>query len=101
MTTQTSQLNPEVVNQLNELQGRAANLVNTFGQLYVRRKILREEYETLEQLEKESDTAYVDANKEINSILETLRTEYKNGSIDLQAGTVTYVIEDQEDGDIQ
>jgi hypothetical protein len=101
MTTQISQLDPEVVNQLNELQGRVTNLVNTFGQLYVRRKILREEYETLEQLEKESDTAYVDANKQINSILETLRTEYKNGSIDLQAGTVTYVIEDQEDGDIQ
>lgn len=96
MTQQTTQLDPQVVQQLNELQARRNSLVTTFGQVYVRRQELNEEFEKLYELETEANTAYTNANKEINSILESLRTEYPNGSIDLQAGTITYVTADNE-----
>jgi len=95
MKTQTAQLDTEIVKQLNELQSNATSLVNTFGQIYIRRKILNEEYENLQKLEKESDASYVETNTEINKILENLKSEYPNGSIDLQTGTVTYVVDEE------
>lgn len=91
MTTQTTQLDPAVIQQLSELQARRTSLVSTFGQIYVRRQELNEEHEKLYELETEANTSYTNTNKEVNSILETLRTQYPNGSIDLQAGTITYV----------
>lgn len=91
MTTQTTQLDPAVVQQLSELQARRTSLVSTFGHIYVRRQELNEEFEKLYELETEANTSYTNTNKEVNSILETLRTQYPNGSIDLQAGTITYV----------
>jgi uncharacterized coiled-coil DUF342 family protein len=96
MPTQTTQLDSAVVQQLNELQSRRTSLVNTFGQIYVRRQELNEELEKLYELEEEANTSYTNTNKEVNTVLETLRTQYPNGSIDLQAGTITYVTSENE-----
>ena len=96
MPTQTTQLDSEIVQQLIELQTRRTSLINTFGQVYVRRQELNDEYEKLNELETETNTTYVAINKMVNSVLETLRTQYPNGSIDLQAGTITYVDTENE-----
>ena len=96
MTTQTTQLDPAVVQQLAELQNLRTSLVTTFGQIHVRRQELNDEFEKLYELETETNTSYTNANKEVNSILETLRTQFPNGSIDLQAGTITYVTSENE-----
>jgi len=96
MTTQTTQLEPQVVQELNELQARRTSLVTTFGQIYVRRQELNEELEKLYELEEEANTSYTNTNKQVNTVLETLRTQYPNGSIDLQAGTITYVTSENE-----
>jgi uncharacterized coiled-coil DUF342 family protein len=96
MPTQTTQLDPQVVQQLNELQSRRTSLVNTFGQIYVRRQELNEEHEKLYELETEANASYTNTNKEVNSVLETLRTQYPNGSIDLQAGTISYITSEDE-----
>lgn len=90
MTTQTAQLDPAVVQQLNELQARRTNLVTTFGQIYIRRQEIDKEQEKLYELETEANTAYTQAGENIEAILEELRQTYPQGTIDLTNGTIVY-----------
>jgi len=95
MTIQTSPLDPQVVQQLTNLQSYKNNLISTFGQLYVRRQEIEKEYEKIEEIQLETDEAYAKTNKEIDSILDSLKETYQNGSIDLNSGTITYQVEEE------
>lgn len=90
MTTQTTQLDPAVVQQLNELQARRTSLVTTFGQIYIRRQEIDKELEKLYELETEANTAYTQAGEAIETTLAELRQTYPQGTIDLANGTITY-----------
>lgn len=90
MTTQTTQLDPAVVQQLNELQARRTSLITTFGQIYIRRQEIEKEIEKLYELETEANTSYNQAGEAIETALAELRKTYPQGTIDLANGTITY-----------
>ena len=90
METQTTQLDPAVVQQLAELQNRRTSLVTTFGQIYIRRQEIEKETDKLYELEAEATTSYMQAGEAIEATLAELRQTYPQGTIDLQNGTITY-----------
>jgi hypothetical protein len=95
MITQTTPLDPQVVQQLNSLQSYRNSLISTFGQIYVRRQDLEKEFDKIQELQLEADEAYAKNNEEINSILDSLKETYQNGSIDLTSGTITYQVNEE------
>jgi uncharacterized coiled-coil DUF342 family protein len=86
----TTQLDTKVIQQLNELQARRTTLINTFGQIYVRRTEIDKELEKLFELETEATTSYTRVGQDIEDILAELRKEHPQGVIDLTSGTIEY-----------
>jgi uncharacterized coiled-coil DUF342 family protein len=86
----TTQLDTKVIQQLNELQARRTTLINTFGQIYVRRTEIDKELEKLFELETEATTSYTRVGQDIEDILDKLKKEYPQGTIDLTSGTIEY-----------
>jgi uncharacterized coiled-coil DUF342 family protein len=96
MTQKTEQLDLEVLNQIRELNARKNTLVTMFGQIHVRRQELSAEIDKLYELEEETNVSFKNATKGLQDILDKLGETYNQGSIDINNGTVTYLVEEVE-----
>ena len=94
MTQKTEQLDQEVLDQIRELNTRRNTLVTTFGQIYVRRQELEVEFDKLAELEEEASLSFKNAGEQLKSILDELGEKYNKGSLDINEGTVTYMVDE-------
>ena len=87
---ETVQLEESTLESIKELNGKLNNIVNAFGQMYLRRKELHEELEKIEEGFEKAEQDFKSTNAELKEILNDLEREYPRGQVDLQNGTVTY-----------
>ena len=86
----TIEVEKDTLEQIRQKNGEIQQLINTFGQIYIRRKELEEELSSLENALEKNEEAFKDKNKEIQSIIVELEKDYPRGQLDLQQGTITY-----------
>jgi DNA repair ATPase RecN len=75
---------------IKELNGKLTNIVNAFGQMYLRRKELSDELERIEEGFQRAEDDFKTSNAELKEILDELERQYPAGRLDIQNGTITY-----------
>ena len=87
---ETVKLEESTLESIKELNGKLNNIVNAFGQMYLRRKELNEELEKIEEGFVKAEDDFKSTNAELKEILNDLEQDYPRGQLDLQNGTVTF-----------
>lgn len=86
----TIELGEDTINSIKEKNAKINDIVNAFGQIYLRRKELNEELEKLETTLEQAEADFKESNDELRQELSSLDKEYPRGQINLQEGTLTY-----------
>jgi hypothetical protein len=86
----TVQLPEETVTTIKQHNDKLNELVNTFGQLHLRRKELEDGMTQLEENLLQAEEDFKNTNNQMQEELNVLERDYPRGQIDLQEGTVTY-----------
>jgi ABC-type phosphate transport system auxiliary subunit len=86
----TKPLEEKTLENVRNLNGIIQDMVNAFGQAYLRKKELDEEHQLLEERLQTLEEDFKKANKDLRDALGELEKEYPRGQIDLREGTVTY-----------
>jgi hypothetical protein len=86
----TVELTEDILTPLREGNGKIQELVNAFGQIYLRKKELAEEMDKLEEGLHRAEADFKSQNDEMRELVAGLEKEYPRGQIDLREGTITY-----------
>ena len=86
----TIKLEDGVITPLREANGRINDIVNAFGQFYLRRKELEEEMTLLETNLVRAEEDFKEANDTMRGLVSALEQDYPRGQIDLAEGVLTY-----------
>jgi hypothetical protein len=86
----TRELGEDVVTPIKEANDEISQLVNVFGQLYLRRKELEDEMVKLEEGLERAETDFKEKNEALRGLVGELEKEYPRGQINLQEGTITF-----------
>lgn len=86
----TRTLEESVVTPIKEANEKVNQLVNVFGQLYLRRKELEDEMVKLEEGLEKAEGDFKTQNDELRGLVGELEKEFPRGQINLQEGTVTF-----------
>lgn len=86
----TVKIEEETLAKIQEQNAKINDIVNAFGQFYVRRNELEAEMTRLDELQEKADEDFKSANEEMRAHLAELEKEYPRGQVDLREGTITY-----------
>jgi len=86
----TAKVEETKLESIRELNGKLTNIVNAFGQMYLRRKELSDELERIEEGFQRAEDDFKSTNAELKEILDELERQYPAGRLDLQNGSITY-----------
>ena len=86
----TIELGEETIGSIKEKNAKINDIVNAFGQIYLRRKELHEELEKLETTLEQAEADFKESNDALREEVGALDKEYPRGQINLQEGTLTY-----------
>jgi cell division protein FtsB len=86
----TVELTEDILTPLREGNGKIQDLVNAFGQIYLRRKELEEEMDKLHDGLERAEADFKSQNDAMRELVAGLEKEYPRGQIDLREGTITY-----------
>tara|TARA_B110000503_G_scaffold78177_1_gene120207 strand:+ start:668 stop:985 length:318 start_codon:yes stop_codon:yes gene_type:complete len=86
----TRTLEEGVVTPIKEANEEISQLVNVFGQLYLRRKELEDELVKLDEGVEKAEADFKEKNEAIRGLVNELEKEYPRGQINLQEGTITF-----------
>ena len=86
----TVELTEDILTPLREGNGKVQELVNAFGQIYLRRKDLEEEMVKLEEGLERAEADFKSQNDEMLKLVAELEKDYPRGQIDLKEGTITW-----------
>jgi hypothetical protein len=86
----TVELTEDILTPLREGNGKVQELVNAFGQIYLRRKDLEEEMVKLEEGLERAEADFKSQNDEMRKLVAELEKDYPRGQIDLKEGTITW-----------
>lgn len=86
----TKPLEGGIIDPIRETNAKIQEMVNVFGQLYLRKKELNEELNALETNLEKAEEDFKNLNSELKGLLSTLDKDYPRGQIDLREGTITY-----------
>jgi uncharacterized coiled-coil DUF342 family protein len=86
----TIKLGEDTLSSIKEKNAKINDIVNAFGQIYLRRKELNEELEKLDGTLEQAEADFKESNDELRTELNALEKEYPRGQINLQEGTLTY-----------
>jgi replication-associated recombination protein RarA len=86
----TVELTEDILTPLREGNGEIQNLINAFGQIYLRKKELAEEMDKLEEGLQRAEADFKTKNDELRELVSGLEKEYPRGQIDLKEGTITW-----------
>ena len=86
----TIDLGEDTLNSIKEKNAKINDIVNVFGQIYLRKKELNEELEKLETTLAQAEDDFKETNDSLREELNALDKEYPRGQINLQEGTLTY-----------
>ena len=80
----TRTLEESVVTPIKEANEEISQLVNVFGQLYLRRKELEDELVKLDEGVEKAEADFKEKNEAIRGLVNELEKEYPRGQLDLQ-----------------
>ena len=86
----TIDLGESTIGSIKEKNAKINDIVNAFGQIYLRKKELNEELEKLETTLQQAEADFKESNDALREELSVLDKEYPRGQINLQEGTLTY-----------
>jgi predicted nucleic acid-binding Zn-ribbon protein len=86
----TRTLEESVVTPIKEANDEISQLVNVFGQLYLRRKELEDELVKLDEGVEKAEADFKEKNEAIRGLVSELEKEYPRGQLNLQEGTITF-----------
>jgi chromosome segregation ATPase len=86
----TKPLEEKTLENVRNLNGTIQEMVNAFGQAYLRRKELDEEHQLLEERLQTLEEDFKKVNKDLREVLAELEKDFPRGQLDLREGTVTY-----------
>ncbi len=83
-------LDADVVKTLTDLNEKSAMLISDFGQIYIRKKELKEELEKLDEILAATEAEFKAVNAEVKDVVDALDEKYPQGRINLQEGMIQY-----------
>jgi hypothetical protein len=86
----TRELGEDVINPIKQSNDEITQMVNVFGQLYLRRKELEDEMVKLEEGLEKAETDFKEKNEALRGLVTDLEKDFPRGQLDLQKGTITF-----------
>jgi hypothetical protein len=83
-------LDEKVLESINELNQKAAAIIQEFGKIYVRKKEIELDIISMDEFLVQGQEELAATNKELRDILDALDEQYPQGRINLQDGTIQY-----------
>jgi len=83
-------LDETVLNSITELNQKAADIIQEFGKIYVRKKEIELDIISMDDFLVKGQEELAATNKELRDILDALDEQYPQGRINLQDGTIQY-----------
>jgi hypothetical protein len=83
-------LDEKVLESINELNQKAAAIIQEFGKIYVRKKEIELDIMSMDDFLIKGQEELSATNKELRDILDALDEQYPQGRINLQDGTIQY-----------
>jgi len=87
---ETVKLEDEALKELIELNNDITSLVNRFGEIYLRKKDLNTELESLDTLLVTFEDEFKAKNAHMRDLVDSLDDKYPQNRINIQEGTITY-----------
>jgi hypothetical protein len=83
-------LDEKVLESINELNQKAAAIIQEFGKIYVRKKEIELDIMSMDDFLVKGQEELSATNKELRDILDALDEQYPQGRINIQDGTIQY-----------
>ena len=83
-------LEEKVLESINELNQKAAAIIQEFGKIYVRKKEIELDIISMDDFLVKGQEELAATNKELRDILDALDEQYPQGRINIQDGTIQY-----------
>ena len=83
-------LDEEVLKTITDLNQKSANIINEFGQIYIRKEEIQEEMIKLDEFLKSGKDEFKALNLKLKEIVDSLDDKYPQGRINLKDGTIQY-----------
>jgi hypothetical protein len=85
-----AKLDENVLQSIKDLNQKSANIINEFGQIYIRRREIQEELIRLDDFLLKGEDELKSTSSELKEILDALDDKYPQGRINLEDGSVQY-----------
>ena len=83
-------LEESVLKNITDLNQKSANIVNEFGQIYIRKREIQNELIKLDEFLEKGESELKATNLQLQEIVDSLDEKYPQGRINLQDGTIQY-----------
>ncbi len=86
----TVKLDEEILQKVQELTQKTNLIISDFGQIYIRKKELKEESERLDSILEKAEVEFKDANAELRNLFDEIDEKYPQARLNVADGTVQY-----------
>jgi len=83
-------LDEKTLQSITDLNQKSANIINEFGQIYIRKREIENELISLNEFLEKGESELKAANFELKEIVDALDETYPQGRINLKDGTIQY-----------
>jgi predicted nuclease with TOPRIM domain len=87
---ETVKLDEAVLKNLTELNQKSTNIINEFGQIYIRKDEIHEEMARLDDFLQTGKEEFKAINLQLKEVIDSLDDKYPQGRINLKDGTIQY-----------
>ena len=83
-------LDEKILQSITDLNQKSANIINEFGQIYIRKREIENELISLNEFLEKGEDEFKAANFQLKEIVDALDETYPQGRINLKEGTIQY-----------
>lgn len=83
-------LDETVMQNITDLNQKSANIINEFGQIYIRKREIQDELVALDEFLEKGETELKSTSLQLKEIFDALDDKYPQGRVNLQDGTIQY-----------
>jgi len=83
-------LDEAVLKNITELNQKSANIINEFGQIYIRKEEIQEEMIKLDEFLQSGKDEFKAVNLQLKEVIDALDDKYPQGRINLKDGIIQY-----------
>jgi hypothetical protein len=87
---ETVKLDEAVLKNITELNQKSANIINEFGQIYIRKEEIQEEMIKLDEFLQSGKDEFKAVNLQLKEVIDALDDKYPQGRINLKDGIIQY-----------